>query len=134
MLFGEVAASSRLAPGCALGLTKKIRVDATQPWTDTNLTVRKGDRLAFSTTGQIAIRQGGDMVGPDGATSDARTGVPLPSMGVGGLIGRVGNGAPFAIGGNAQAITMPLAGRLYLGVNDSGTSDNSGAFIVTISR
>jgi hypothetical protein len=29
---------------------------------------------------------------------------------------------------------MPAAGRLYLGVNDAGPSDNSGAFTVTVVR
>ena len=53
---------------------------------------------------------------------------------MGGLIGRVGTGAPFAIGSGSTPITMPAAGRLYLGVNDTNTSDNAGAFSVTVIR
>ena len=111
-----------------------IQVDAARPWTDTGITVRRGDRVAFSTTGQIAIRQGGELTGPDGFTNETRAGAPTQAIGVGALIGRVGTGAPFPIGSNTQPITMPANGRLYLGVNDAGTGDNSGAFVVTIVR
>jgi hypothetical protein len=111
-----------------------IQVQASRPWTDTGVTVRRGDRLVFSTTGQISIRNGGDMVGPEGSSSEDRAGAPVPSVPVGALIGRIGTGAPFAIGASSQPITMPGAGRLYLGVNDAGPSDNSGAFTVTVVR
>jgi hypothetical protein len=55
-------------------------------------------------------------------------------MPIGGLIFRVGNGAPSSIGSNNQPIVMPADGRLYLGVNDDQFSDNTGAFVVTIIR
>jgi len=45
------------------------------------------------------------------------------------LIGRVGNGQPFAIGAETD-VTMPASGRLYLGVNDDYVRDNTGDFIV----
>ena len=54
-------------------------------------------------------------------------------MGVGGLVARVGNSAPFPIGSNTNGITMPADGRLMLGVNDD-ILDNSGAFYVQINR
>jgi hypothetical protein len=114
-----------------------IQVDANRAWTDTGVNVRKGDRVAFSTTGQVAIRQNtpaNEMLGPDGSPTENRAGAPVASIGVGALIGRVGTGRPFAIGSNAQPITMPANGRLYLGVNDAGPGDNSGAFVVTIVR
>jgi len=44
----------------------------------------------------------------------------------------VGNSAPFPIGSNAQAITMPANGVLYLGVNDDGFPDNRGNFQVIV--
>jgi hypothetical protein len=119
-------------PGGAIGA---IQVNANQPWTDAGVTVNRGDRVAFSTTGQITIRQNSrDMIGPDGSATENRAGAPVQSIGVGGLIGRIGTGAPFAIGANSQPISMPASGRLYLGVNDAGVGDNSGAFVVTIVR
>jgi hypothetical protein len=111
-----------------------IRVDGARAWTDTGVTVRKGDRLAFSATGQIAFRTGGDLVSPQGSPTETSPATPVPALGVGGLIGRVGTGAAFPIGISTQPITMPANGRLYLGINDTGVSDNSGAFVVTIIR
>src|SRR4051812_1655127 len=32
-----------------------VRVDATQPWTDTGLTVNQGDRISFQASGQVLI-------------------------------------------------------------------------------
>lgn len=120
------------APPGAIGA---ITVNANRPWTDTGINVKRGDRLTFSTTGQVAIRQNTtDTVGPDGSATDSRAGAPIPTIGVGGLIGRVANGPPFAIGSASTPIVMPANGRLFLGVNDAGVSDNSGAFVVTIVR
>ncbi len=55
-------------------------------------------------------------------------------MPAGGLIGKVGNSAPFPIGSNSQPITMPADGRLMLGVNDNEIGDNSGAFSVVVTK
>lgn len=114
-----------------------ITVDANRAWTDTGITVRRGDRIAFSTTGRVAIRPDtspSDMIGPEGSAAEVRTGAPSQTIGVGALIGRIGTGVPFPIGSSSQPITMPASGKLYLGVNDVDVHDNSGAFIVTIVR
>jgi hypothetical protein len=61
------------------------------------------------------------------------------------LIGRVGAGTSrspfgsrsagaFAIGSNREAIVMPAAGELQLGINDDKFDDNSGWFTVRIIR
>ncbi len=133
-LFASQLSSSQGSTGTA-GQTPSgaIRVEGNRDWTDTGITVRRGQRLGFSTNGQVAFR-GNEQVGPDGSAGESRNGAPVQSIGVGGLIGRVGAGAPFAIGSNNQLITMPANGRLYLGINDSGVGDNSGAFTVTIVR
>lgn len=115
-----------------------ISVHANQPWTDAGINVKRGDRIAFITSGQIQIAQGSNpdyTATADGSGIDApRMNYPVPAMGVGGLIARVDNGAPFPIGSNSQPIAMPANGRLYLGVNDTIVNDNSGAFIVSIRR
>jgi hypothetical protein len=126
-------ATSGVAPNGA------IIVAANQPWTDTGINVRRGDRVSFNTTGQIRVTLGGEaegVAGPDGsgAFQGSRARYPVPSMPVGGLIFKVGNSAPSPIGSNSQPITMPANGRLYLGVNDDEFGDNSGAFTVTIAR
>lgn len=115
-----------------------VNVAGNQPWTDTGITVNRGDRVAFHTTGEVQIAQGGNAAaGPDGAGSfgnQPRSQYPVQAMPPGGLIGRVGNSAPFPIGSNSQPITMPAAGRLYLGINDNNFGDNSGSFAVAVSR
>jgi hypothetical protein len=95
--------------------------------------VKKGDRVSFSTSGQISYGQG-MTAGPDGDGTLRRPDYPVAAMPVGGLIGRVGNGAPFPIGANSQPIIMPNAGRLMLGVNDNEIGDNSGAFTVAVRK
>jgi PA-IL-like protein len=123
---GAVGTAGTLAPG-------QILVQANQPWTDAGITVKKGDRVSFSTSGQISFAQG-QTAGPDGNGSLMRPNYPVPVMSVGGLIGRVGTSAPFPIGSNSQPIVMPADGRLMLGVNDDEYGDNSGAFTVTVTK
>jgi hypothetical protein len=60
-------------------------------------------------------------------------GSPLPNQFAGALIGRIGNGQPFAIGDQAS-LQMPASGPLYLGVNDDVMNDNQGQFNVVIGR
>jgi len=117
-----------LAPGA-------VRVQANVPWTDTGIDVRAGDVIAFQGSGEIAVGQSGGMsAGVDGKSDMRSPNYPVPVMPVGGLIGRVGNSAPFPIGGNQQGIRMPANGRLMLGVNDNEMGDNSGFFSVVVNR
>jgi hypothetical protein len=107
-------------------------------WTDSGITVRRGDVLVFDPTGTIQFSRSRDHItGPEG--SDARAGrsegLPMPSEPVGALIGRVGvNGRMFVIGAGTEDIEIPANGRLFLGVNDDGLNDNSGSFEVVIYR
>lgn len=112
-----------------------VQVQANQAWNDGGLTVKKGDRVTFNTTGQINFGPNNGMTaGPDGNDSLRKPDYPVPAMPVGGLIGRVGTSAPFPIGSNSQPIVMPADGRLMLGVNDNEPGDNSGAFTVTVTK
>jgi len=113
----------------------EVRVQANQAWTDSGIQVKKGDRVSFTASGQIAFgTSAGQTSGPDGNGSMHRPDYPVPVMPVGGLIGRVGNSAAFPIGSNTQAIVMPADGRLMLGVNDNELGDNSGYFSVTVRK
>ena len=110
-----------------------VLVQASQQWNDAGITVKKGDRIAFTTSGRISYGQA-MTAGPDGENTVRRVDYPVPAMPVGGLIGRVGNGTPFPIGSNVQPIVMPNDGRLMLGVNDNELGDNSGAFTVAVRK
>lgn len=112
-----------------------VRVDANRAWTDTGIQVKAGDLVAFRATGQITFGQTeGQSAGPDGKSGAMSGNYPVPAMPAGGLIGRVGTGAPFPIGSNTSPIRMPAAGRLMLGVNDNELNDNGGFFSVTVTR
>jgi hypothetical protein len=110
-----------------------IRVDANQPWTDTGIDVRSGERVQFNAAGQVAYAPD-DRVGASGARAGRNDLYPVPTMGPGGLIAKVGDGTPFPIGAGARQLTMPANGRLYLGVNDDIHADNTGAFQVNVRR
>jgi len=107
-----------------------VKVDATHPWVDAGLTVRKGERWSFKAEG--TIRWGGEpdqVAGPDGHGAKPGT------LGKGGLIGRVGyNGKPFPVGSTSTPISMAKSGKLFLGINDFIFADNEGFFTVTVSR
>jgi len=111
-----------------------VNVPGNVAWTDTGVTVNQGDRVAFQASGQITYgRSPGQVATPDGG-ADRRPNYPDPSVPVGALLGRIGNGAPFAIGTQSQALGMPASGRLMLGVNDNELGDNGGSYTVVITR
>jgi hypothetical protein len=110
-----------------------VRIPANQQWVPVGVMVRKGQRVAFSASGQVHFSgEAAHVAGPDGNPSVQTGGLPVPAMPVGGLIGRVGNSQPFPIGSNQSPIVMPESGLLMLGVNDTNVSDNSGDFIVSL--
>ncbi len=112
-----------------------IVVPATQQWTSTGMTVRRGETLRFNTTGQIQIgTDSNDVATASGSTSGKYVpGSPLPRVLAGALIGRIGNGQPFGIG-TQTSIQAPAAGQLFLGINDGTLTDNQGEFRVEITR
>jgi hypothetical protein len=125
---GTAAPQTALQPGA-------LRVNANQPWNDTGIDVKAGDLVSFQATGQINFAEGSNLVaGPDGHSGSLAPTNPVAGMPLGGLVGKVGNSAPFPIGSNTQPIRMPAKGRLMLGVNDGEVRDNSGFFSVVVSK
>jgi hypothetical protein len=117
-----------------------VSVSATEPWTNAGINVRSGEFLRFSVSREIRIGPGAnDTASSDGnANIDTNTTLfrrlPVASLPVGGLIGKVGNGRAFSIGSAPQAIRMPATGTLFLGINDLTFNDNSGFFRVVVTR
>jgi hypothetical protein len=115
-----------------LGAPKQLPVAATAAWSDTGLTVVKGERINIVTTGQIAPGPG-QSCGPDGLPG---TGLDIFSLIGGGhtaaVIGLIaGSGTPFLVGSNYNGVAS-ASGHLYLGINDVGVDNNSGSFTTTI--
>lgn len=110
-----------------------VNVNASQPWTDTGVTVRAGQTLYFDASGKV--RWGpGRQDGPEGERNSPRNDRrPIGGRPAGALIGRIGDGDDyFFIGDDSGPIRVRGNGRLYLGVNDDFLQDNSGAFRVTV--
>jgi hypothetical protein len=111
-----------------------ISVPANAGWVSTGMRVRRGEVITFNTTGEVQLTtNAADRAASAGMPSRTAPGSPMPNVAIGGLIGRIGNGAPFAIG-NQASVPMPNAGLLYLAVNDDELSDNSGGFVVQLGR
>ena len=110
-----------------------VRVEGTQPWTDTGITVRAGDTITFDAQGSVQISNNrNDIAGAGGTLSGRREAdAPLSNQVAGALIARIGNSPPLFIG-NRRSVRAPFDGRLYLGVNDNHLEDNSGDFQVMV--
>ncbi|MBE3071464.1 MAG: hypothetical protein IMZ67_00680 [Acidobacteria bacterium] len=114
------------------GTGQVITVAATQRWTSTGITVRSGQVVALATVGRVQLSgEAGDTAGPAGQEDRYLRRAPIPDILAGALIGRVGNGQPFAIG-DQSSVPMPGAGALFLGVNDDVLTDNRGSFRVRV--
>lgn len=122
-----------------------VQVLPDRPWTDTGITVREGDRIFFSATGDIYWARRGITAGADGINGSLGRAVES-----GGLIGRIGvAGKPFEIGARTgmfvnprlhgpfhtyppQPIKIPKDGRLWLGLKEFVPGDNLGSFEVAV--
>lgn len=110
-----------------------IRVPAMVGWVNTGLRVRRGEQIGFNTSGEVQLSDNSADRAQAAGSPRTAPNSQLPSVGVGALIGRVGNSGPFAIG-NQTSVPMPAEGLLFLSVNDDEKRDNSGEFVVSLSR
>jgi hypothetical protein len=135
-----LACSSGIAvPARAIANSKSITVASNVPWTDTGIDVNAGDKLHITATGTVNFSDKTG-VGPAGAPrgwKDTILALSVSSAGQGALVGRVGNdpaALPFLLGADGT-VTVPIAGRLFLGVNQSETAKpTSGKFEVQLER
>ncbi len=129
------AAAPVPAPAPATAVPEgSIRVPANQQWTATNMMIRRGDRVLFTPDGEIQLSGEADDKASASGSLKGRTAAnsPMPALLAGALIGRIGGGAPFAIGNQSLPLPMPGEGPLWLGINDDQVSDNTGALIVRL--
>lgn len=116
-----------------------VTVQSNQPWQDTGLNVTGRQTTQLSASGTWTANPATGMVGPNGNPNYiAKPGYTLPGAVEGALIGRVGNNAPFLVGGSAQA-PAGQSGSLQLCINDDlnaiygvGLADNIGTLQVSI--
>jgi hypothetical protein len=115
-------------------------VPANQQWTDTGLSVRRGERVAFYANGQVNLSAENNPAFISNASGNPAMTMPRGNLPVRTLPWGAahrphrGGAAVRESAENSSGVTMPAAGRLYLGVNDAAFDDNSGAFSVTVVR
>jgi len=122
-------------PGLAAGndTPGAVRVAANQGWVSTGMRVGKGEFISFNTSGEVQLSSNPNDRARAAGTSRTAAGAPLPHASAGALIGRVGNSQAFGIG-DQSSVPMPFDGILYLAVNDDERADNSGQFVVSLTR
>jgi len=110
--------------------TQGLSVSAQQAWTPTGLVVSRGETLTIIATGDINFGAG---AASSNGSSERNAANPVPTVGTGALIARIGNGQPFPIGSQTR-FQAPAAGQLFLGINDTHVQDNDGTFQVQVQR
>jgi hypothetical protein len=128
----------------------EISVMSNVDWTDTGLGIVEGQEIIFRAVGQISLQKGNPVTycGPDGYNYQSLQ-QPLHDQNIGALIGKVYFLISLEVDeetgeeirdereeifyiGSANRITMPMDGRLYLGINENLAVDNDGVFNVLI--
>jgi hypothetical protein len=107
-----------------------VSVSAQQAWTPTGVIVARGETVTVSATGDINFGAG---TSSSNGSSERNAANPVPTVGTGALIARIGNGQPFPIGSQTR-FQAPAAGQLFLGINDTHVQDNDGTYQVQIQR
>lgn len=132
--FNAAGGSPDTAAGAQAAGTQTVRVNSQVRWNDTGITVRAGDVITFSAQGQIQMSDNAsDIATPAGANSGRRApDAPILNQVAGALIAKIGDYSSPLFIGNRTSITAPVAGRLYLSVNDDHLGDNRGEFTVTV--
>lgn len=106
-------------------------VAGTEQWLDTSINMRAGEKISITATGEITYpaspnskSQNPQTFGADGLSrgwKDLIHDYAVANGGHGALIGRLGSdeaAQPFLIGASKE-YTAPVAGRLFLGLNES---------------
>src|SRR6478609_8356388 len=98
-----------------------IDVSPAQPWTDTNIDLRRGDAIVLTTTGTLTVTAGRDKgvieaAGKARGFRDMIKSYQVNTAGLGALIGRIGSSdatEPFVVGARKE-LPVLRAGRLFL--------------------
>jgi hypothetical protein len=114
---------------------KGVTIPATVAWTDTQMDLEGGDVLVITASGRIddSTATPDTTWGPEGKPNSLNSNASIlkcaPHVA---LLGKIGeSGGPFVVGAT-HAAPAPLAGRLYLGLNDMVLTDEGGKLAATV--
>jgi hypothetical protein len=114
-------------------------ISASTGWKDTGVDVQPGDLIRFEAAGKLKYSDAAQECGPEGLPRgwrDLIRAMPLNNAGRGALLARIGSkeaARPFAIGASLES-RMPIAGRLFLGLNQPDNSSADGSYHVKLER
>jgi hypothetical protein len=120
-------------------LTRELDLKPDDGWVDTGIDLNAGDTIKISATGELQYINAKQPNGPEGLTrgySDLLRVFQFNDAGRGALIGRVGTSdaaRPFLIGAQLSR-SAPVAGRLFIAVNQSSGDQATGSYHVSIAR
>jgi hypothetical protein len=124
-------------PICAQ--TRDLDLKPGDGWVDTNIDLAAGDSLHITASGQLQYSTAKQANGPEGLPRgywDLIRIMPFNDGGRGALIGRIGTNdaaRPFLVGPEIT-LRSPVAGRLFLAINQPSNDSVSGSFKLKISR
>lgn len=116
-----------------------LEVSPTGGWVDTNIDVRAGDSIHITASGQLKYADATQTCTPGGlprAFLDLLRAMPVNDAGRGALVGRIGSSAaarPF-FAGEELTLRAPIAGRLYLSINQPSTDRPLGSYHVVVEK
>ncbi|HKF48934.1 MAG TPA: LssY C-terminal domain-containing protein [Terracidiphilus sp.] len=119
--------------------TKQLDMQPGGGWIDTGIDLVPGDSLKITATGQMQYVNARQSNGPEGLSRgymDLLRMMPFNDAGRGALIGRIGSNdaaRPFVVGPTLTS-RAPIAGRLFLAVNQSSSDSATGAYHISIER
>ncbi len=119
--------------------TSEIDLKPGSGWVETSVDLQPGDTVRFTVTGEVKYANARQTTGPDGLArgwADLIRILPLNDAGRGAVLGRIGsNGAarPFLIGARRES-RAPIAGRLFVGLNEAASDKATGGFHVSMER
>jgi hypothetical protein len=107
-----------------------VSVPADSAWTRTGVALRAGQQLTIEADGEASLSQG-VTTGPDGIAGGPGAIPVIQEAAPGALIAYIGAAEPFQVGESAS-LTAPVAGDLFLCVNDRSYDDNTGHYTVRV--
>lgn len=148
-IFFFLADTAKTA-ACSSQARLEISVSGSSAWTDTGMDVAEGQEVYFRAVGQISLQKGNPVTycGPEGYNYRSLQ-QPLQDHNIGALIGKVYFLISVEVNketgeeirnerkeifyiGPANRVIMPMAGRLFLGINEDLVVDNEGIFTVVV--
>src|SRR5271167_274210 len=129
---------SAIAAAAASSTSANVTVSGSPKWVDTKMDVNAGDKLHITAKGTVTMGKDTGIT-PAGAQRgwvDTLRPLMVPSAGRGALVGRIGSSdaaTPFVVGADGT-VTVPVTGRLYLGINQDATQAPDGKYEVHIDR